>query len=162
MTTARSCVRPCPRRQVGHEALSDHLRLAALLPEAPRWGRGLARFSPRFHGLGCQPRPVGATRFVDAPQRWGVAPHVEHQVVKLGSHLPCLPSLGERGRCPLSDFGRTCRSYWMISVVCSMTDSGMLSPRALAVFKLMEMLNFVGCSIGRSAGLAPLRILSTW
>ena len=32
---------------------------------------------------------------------------------------------------------------------------------ALAVLRLMTSSNFVGCSIGRSAGFAPLRILST-
>jgi hypothetical protein len=38
----------------------------------------------------------------------------------------------------------------------------MVRPRALAVFKLTTRSNFVGCSIGRSAGFAPFRILSTW
>ncbi len=33
--------------------------------------------------------------------------------------------------------------------------------RAFAVLRLMTSSNFVGCSTGRSAGLAPLRILST-
>jgi hypothetical protein len=42
------------------------------------------------------------------------------------------------------------------------TDCGMLSPSALAVFRLMTNSNVVGCSIGRSRGLAPLRILSTY
>src|SRR5207245_10084044 len=41
------------------------------------------------------------------------------------------------------------------------TDGGIVSPRALAVFKLMTSSNFVGCSMGKSAGFAPLRILST-
>jgi hypothetical protein len=41
------------------------------------------------------------------------------------------------------------------------TDGGIVSPRARAVFRLMTNSNFVGCSTGRSAGLAPLRILST-
>jgi hypothetical protein len=34
----------------------------------------------------------------------------------------------------------------------------MVRPSALAVFRLMTSSNFVGCSMGRSAGLAPLRI----
>jgi len=38
---------------------------------------------------------------------------------------------------------------------------GMLSPSAFAVFMLMTSSKLVGCSTGRSAGLAPLRILST-
>ena len=37
----------------------------------------------------------------------------------------------------------------------------MSSPIALAVLRLITNSNFVGCSIGRSAGLAPLNILST-
>ncbi len=41
------------------------------------------------------------------------------------------------------------------------TDGGMASPSACAVRRLMTNSNFVGCSMGRSAGLAPLRILST-
>ena len=38
---------------------------------------------------------------------------------------------------------------------------GMVRPSALAVFRLMANSNFIGRSTGRSAGLAPLRILST-
>src|SRR5262249_41463307 len=40
-------------------------------------------------------------------------------------------------------------------------DSGIVSPIALAVVRLMTRSNLVGCSTGRSAGLAPLKILST-
>src|SRR3954451_6416398 len=82
MTTAQACVRG--------------LLLAALLPEAPRWGRGGARFSPRFTAR--QPAAtVGAMHFADSPQRWGVTPHVEHQVVEEGCLLPRLPSLRGTG-----------------------------------------------------------------
>ena len=35
-------------------------------------------------------------------------------------------------------------------------------PSALAVLRLITSSNFVGCSTGRSAGLAPFRILSTY
>lgn len=41
------------------------------------------------------------------------------------------------------------------------TDCGMVKPIALAVFMLMINSNWVGCSTGGSAGLAPFRILST-
>ncbi len=41
------------------------------------------------------------------------------------------------------------------------TDCGIVRPRVLAVLRLIASSNFVGCSTGRSAGLAPLRILST-
>ena len=38
---------------------------------------------------------------------------------------------------------------------------GMVSPNVLAVLRLITNSNLVGCSTGRSAGLAPFRILST-
>src|SRR6266542_376125 len=38
---------------------------------------------------------------------------------------------------------------------------GIVRPICLAAFRLITNSNFVGCSTGRSAGLAPLRILST-
>ena len=38
---------------------------------------------------------------------------------------------------------------------------GMVRPRSFAVFRLITSSKVVGCSTGRSAGLAPLRILST-
>ena len=41
------------------------------------------------------------------------------------------------------------------------SDCGMVSPSALAVLRLITKSNFVGCSMGRSPGLAPLKILST-
>jgi hypothetical protein len=43
-----------------------------------------------------------------------------------------------------------------ISVPC-----GIVTPICLAVLRLITNSNFIGCSTGRSAGLAPLRILST-
>ena len=42
----------------------------------------------------------------------------------------------------------------------SSSDCGMARPSALAVLRLITNSNFVGCSIGRSPGLAPLSILS--
>jgi len=38
----------------------------------------------------------------------------------------------------------------------------MVRPRALAVLRLITSSNFIGCSTGTSAGLAPFRSLSTW
>ena len=40
-------------------------------------------------------------------------------------------------------------------------DSGILSPSAFALLRLTISSNLIGCSTGRSAGLAPLKILST-
>ena len=41
------------------------------------------------------------------------------------------------------------------------TFGGIVRPICLAAFRLIISSNFVGCSTGRSAGLAPFRILST-
>ena len=53
-------------------------------------------------------------------------------------------------------------SYSINSSARSSTDRGIVSPSAFAVWRLMTNSNFVGCSTGRSAGLAPFRIRSTY
>ena len=49
----------------------------------------------------------------------------------------------------------------MTLVACTRIEFGISMPSAWAVFILTINSNLVGCSIGRSPGLAPLRILST-
>src|SRR5262249_16994238 len=49
---------------------------------------------------------------------------------------------------------------WMSSSARTRSGSGIVTPSALAVLRLMTSSNLVGCSIGRPAGFAPLRILS--
>ena len=51
--------------------------------------------------------------------------------------------------------------HWITWSARMRTDRGMVRPRAFAVFRLTTSSNRVGCSTGRSAGLAPFRILST-
>jgi hypothetical protein len=41
------------------------------------------------------------------------------------------------------------------------TFAGIVRPISLAVFRLMINSNFIGCSTGRSAGLATVKILSS-
>jgi hypothetical protein len=53
------------------------------------------------------------------------------------------------------------RPYWITSSARSSSECGIVSPRALAALRLINSSNLVGCSTGRSAGLEPLRILST-
>ena len=53
------------------------------------------------------------------------------------------------------------RCHWSTSFAWNKTVGGMVRPRALAALRLMTRSNVVGCSIGRSAGLVPFRILST-
>src|SRR5262249_38823304 len=51
--------------------------------------------------------------------------------------------------------------YWITSSARASTDCGIVRPSALVVLRLITSSNFVGCSMGRSPGLAPFRILST-
>lgn len=51
--------------------------------------------------------------------------------------------------------------YSIHSVTCAATEAGMVMPSASAVLLFMTRSNEVGWSTGRSAGRAPLRILST-
>ena len=68
----------------------------------------------------------------------------------------------EVGEVPLPDSCSAAnRCYSMISSARTSSVGGILKPRALAALRLMTNSNLVACSIGRSAGLAPLRILST-
>jgi hypothetical protein len=67
---------------------------------------------------------------------------------------------GEQGAGQCAD-ERPPRGHWMTSSARPSTDCGIVSPSALAVLTLMTSSNLVGCSTGRSPGLAPLRILST-
>src|SRR5262249_49370162 len=56
--------------------------------------------------------------------------------------------------------GRAC--YSITSLAWRSSDCGIVKPSALAVLRLMTSSNLVGCSTGRSAGFAPLRIWSAY
>lgn len=51
--------------------------------------------------------------------------------------------------------------YWMTSSARISSDCGMVSPKDLAVLRLMTSSYWLGDSTGRVAGLVPRRILST-
>ena len=51
--------------------------------------------------------------------------------------------------------------YFMTLSALTSTFGGIVRPICFAVFRLITSSNFVGCSTGRSEGLAPFRILST-
>src|SRR5262244_1423827 len=53
------------------------------------------------------------------------------------------------------------RHFMTVSALAN-TFGGMVRPICFAAFRLMMNSNFFGCSTGRSAGLAPFRILSTY
>src|SRR5262249_41695442 len=50
----------------------------------------------------------------------------------------------------------------IISSARASTDRGILTPSAVAGLRVMTSSTFVGCSTGRSAGLLPFRIWSTY
>src|SRR4051812_25308279 len=54
------------------------------------------------------------------------------------------------------------RTHSITSSAIASSAGGISTPSDLAVFRLMTSSNFVGCWIGRSAGLAPLRMRSTY
>jgi hypothetical protein len=62
---------------------------------------------------------------------------------------------------PLEVRARTVATLHSIAVASAEISGGISKLRALAVFRLIINSNRVACSIGRSAGLLPLRILST-
>ncbi len=79
--------------------------------------------------------------------------------------FPCLLRLGgeRHGQGPQRQPAqeRAPAHHCMISSARTRIDWGIVRPSALAVLRLITSSNFVGCSTGRSPGLAPLRILST-
>src|SRR5215469_6308126 len=79
-------------------------------------------------------------------------------------HLSRLLGLGGE-RCGEEAAGQTaneCASgdHWITSSARASSDGGIVSPRALAVLRLMRSSSLAGCSTGRSPGFAPRRILS--
>ncbi len=96
---------------------------------------------------------------------------IKYAICRIGSPpLPLvritrtLTSRGERMRArgPVErDVGQRSVTHSIIwSARCS-RDGGIVSPSALAVLRLITSSYLVGCSTGRSAGRAPLKILST-
>jgi hypothetical protein len=89
---------------------------------------------------------VGAMRTTDPQQPVG---HLQSRRIWL---------VGDRGED--SETREQCATvHHSINSACTRSDCGIVRPSALAVLMLMTSSNFVGCRTGRSAGLAPLRIL---
>src|SRR5262249_49000554 len=66
-----------------------------------------------------------------------------------------------RGRCAAEQRDKRTALHSITSLARSRNDSGIVSPSALAVVRLIIKSNLVGCSIGMSPGFVPRRILST-
>jgi hypothetical protein len=69
---------------------------------------------------------------------------------------------GEHGEEDVAAVTEVVGHHSMISSARSSTDWGIVRPSAFAVFRLITSSNLVGCSTGRSPGLAPFRIRSTY
>jgi hypothetical protein len=84
------------------------------------------------------------------------------QVSRVANWRGCYPLIARTWRAGFpSSSGRAFALHSITSSARATSVAGTSSPSALAVLILMTKSNFVGCSIGRSAGLAPLIILST-
>ena len=92
-------------------------------------------------------RSAGPGRpMISAPARWSRRHSVERR--------------GEDGEGEAAEEGATVDHSMMWSTRAAI-DGGNVRPSALAARMFTTNSNFVGCSTGRSAGLAPFRILST-
>src|SRR5262249_18755917 len=126
-----------------------------------------------FHGpppAFASPPSVGAS-WVDSARRAQPATMrgAERSRVTLNPGLP-VPSSGDVARTTatgmISQFSccegePLAHDHWITWSARSSSDCGIVRPSAFAVFRLITNSNFVGCSTGRSAGFAPLKILST-
>jgi hypothetical protein len=117
-----------------------------------------ARAHRHRHELGRAATPGGN---VERPPR---LPPVRAQVLNTHAHDSDLPSTGPAGPGRATAAGGIepdGRGHWITSSARASTAGGIVTPRAFAVLRLITNSNLVGCSMGRSPGLAPLRIRST-
>ncbi len=91
---------------------------------------------------------------VTSPTAW--LEGVRHSARRALASAACVCSapIGNREKALLS-------CHWITWSARPSTDRGIVMPRALAALRLMTSSNFVGCSMGRSAGFAAFKILST-
>src|SRR5262249_20100535 len=94
---------------------------------------------------------------------FGIVLGSRHQHADPAHPLRLLRARGERPRSrrPAEQRDEFAPFHSITSSARSSNDSGIVTPRALAVVRLTTRSNLVGCSTGMSAGFAPRRILST-
>jgi len=148
------CIRNRNTDGLGSSDVEDQLEVRATVPQAT------------------QPAPehrVGCGRYV-VPHRGTILSSLLRELRKLGrasSLSACVLDVAalkdhQRPQCSYrTAISRHCRRHSIISSARSRSDCGMVRPIAFPALRLMTSSNFAGCSTGRSAGLAPLRILST-
>ena len=104
-----------------------------------------ASASLRKIALSCCPLWGSFASFSASPLHVRLAPDTFHEDMPEGSEVP----EAKHG------------TYSITSSARARNDSGIVSPIALAVVRLMTTSNLVGCSTGISPGFAPRKILST-
>ena len=112
------------------------------------------------HGSANAPMPNDGPQFFHGHRSRQQSPQT-CPIHKDRSSLPLLrpgTHLGAQGR----PFGAKGIRYWITSSAVANSVSGMVRPSALAVLRLMASSNLVGACTGRSAGLVPLRMRSTY
>src|SRR5215831_1951730 len=129
-----------------HQRRCRHQTLVAPAAPSTRTSRDFVHW--RFADAGCRRAGQGSS--------WPAS-------ANLHSNGPALGLVAEWRSVPIFDSCAAAkRGYSITSSARASSDGGMLMSSALAVLTLITSSNVVGCSTGRSAGLAPLSILSTW
>ncbi len=137
-------------------------------PAGPSWARRFGICETAWHSFPLDPAEILKTLTQQIESRRSIYVHTAAPVSWMQEshprHRPGRLRLGDEGRGERAHCSHEECSSIHYSITWSArckSDGGMVRPRALAVLRLMTSSNLVGCSTGRSAGLAPLRILST-
>ena len=81
-------------------------------------------------------------------------------ILRCDRHVRFTPNSDRESVCPLCANSGHSAPYSITSSARSRIDCGISTPIALAVLRLTTRSNLVGCSIGKSAGFAPLAMRS--
>ena len=134
------------------DALSHSGCTAGIFDDAERLFRRLKKPRSQIYGeavtediAGNDPEAVTEARSLNSGDWIALSPH--HTLIGSGTDFGA----------PILDS----KIYRITRSARASTFCGIVRPICLAVFRLMTNSNLVGCSTGKSAGLNPLRILST-
>ncbi len=163
----------CPLWPVRSSALFGGGRRPGVGDRAPLPGRPAAYRLPPTTGtsaaplrppalpalVGTMPRRPPAARATERHASGAADSRSDNGAEAIGGRLQALVRHDPRVMCACPRCAP--HTYWITSSARRSSDGGIVIPSVLAVLRLMTSSNFVGCSTGRSAGLAPLRILAT-
>src|SRR5215470_942832 len=108
------------------------------------------------------PHPLPEALDIERSSHWSARKKVPNPCDLILLRLPIGRQRGKQYGRDEYEFGAFSSKNHLITLsALASTFGGIVSPICFAVFKLITSSNFVGRSTGRSAGLAPFRILST-